>query len=306
LDDDGAVTVLDCIEFNERFRFADVCADVAFLFMDLEWHGRVDLAERLVAAYARESNDYELYPLVDFYASYRAFVRAKVASILARDADANQDARVAGEAEARRYYLLSLASARRSPLPQTLAAVGGIIAAGKSTVAEQVAAALAWPVVATDRIRKHLAGVDPLQPMRHPAWEGAYSPAMSELVYRETLHQADAVLASGRSVVVDGSFRTRAERNAAARTATDRGVPFLFIECRADQAVCRDRLARREARPSVSDGRLEVFDDFVAGWEPVTEIDPANHVVVDTTQPLERNVDALCRRLPGWPPGLTG
>ena len=43
LDEDPPVTILDCIEFNERLRFADVCSDVAFLSMDLAWHGRVDL-----------------------------------------------------------------------------------------------------------------------------------------------------------------------------------------------------------------------------------------------------------------------
>ena len=34
------VTIIDCIEFNERFRYADVCADVAFLSMDLTVNGR--------------------------------------------------------------------------------------------------------------------------------------------------------------------------------------------------------------------------------------------------------------------------
>ncbi len=77
---DGALTVLDCIEFNERFRFADVCADVAFLAMDLAWHGRADLAERFLASYARASGDYDLYALVDFYESYRAYVRGKVST----------------------------------------------------------------------------------------------------------------------------------------------------------------------------------------------------------------------------------
>src|SRR5690606_32783804 len=77
-----------CIEFNERFRFADVCADVAFLSMDLARLGRVDLAERLLAVYARESGDFDLYPLVDFYEGYRAFVRAKVASMLEADTGA--------------------------------------------------------------------------------------------------------------------------------------------------------------------------------------------------------------------------
>jgi hypothetical protein len=53
----GEITVIDCIEFNERFRFADVCADVAFLSMDLAAHGRVDLAERFLASYAKASGD---------------------------------------------------------------------------------------------------------------------------------------------------------------------------------------------------------------------------------------------------------
>jgi hypothetical protein len=40
------VLAIDCIEFDERFRVADVSADVAFLSMDLAYQGRVDLAEQ--------------------------------------------------------------------------------------------------------------------------------------------------------------------------------------------------------------------------------------------------------------------
>ncbi|MFO6003290.1 phosphotransferase, partial [Pseudomonas aeruginosa] len=36
---DGRVVLFDCIEFNEPFRFTDVCADFAFLAMDLEDRG---------------------------------------------------------------------------------------------------------------------------------------------------------------------------------------------------------------------------------------------------------------------------
>src|SRR5690606_17960278 len=38
------VCIYDCIEFNERFRSIDVANDVAFLSMDLDFHGRPDLA----------------------------------------------------------------------------------------------------------------------------------------------------------------------------------------------------------------------------------------------------------------------
>ncbi len=117
-EDDGGVVIVDCIEFNRRFRFADVAADVAFLAMDLSWQGRADLAERFLAAYAHRSGDYGLYPLIDFYESYRAWVRGKVAVLLAADPHAAAAVRDRAAAQARRYFLLALASERRALLPR--------------------------------------------------------------------------------------------------------------------------------------------------------------------------------------------
>ena len=110
ISDTGNIMILDCIEFNDRFRYADVCADLAFLSMDLAFHGRVDLAERLLACYARESNDYDLFALVDFYESYRAYVRGKVSIFLSLDLSASDSIRVRALKEARRYFLLALST----------------------------------------------------------------------------------------------------------------------------------------------------------------------------------------------------
>lgn len=295
------VTVLDCIEFNDRFRCGDVCADVAFLAMDLAAHGRADFAERFLASYAREANDYDLYPLVDFYESYRAFVRGKVRGLFAATSS-HEDAK----AEARRAFALALASARRSLLPAMCVGVGGVIASGKSTVAEQLGAEMAAPVVDSDRTRKHLLGRRPTEPVREGAFAGGYDPRFTDEVYGEVLRRAGAVLASGRPVLIDASFRTRKMRASARELARDHGVPFVLVECRADLEVCRARLRRREKGPSVSDGRLEIFDDFVARWEAVDELSAAEHVVVDTGRPLPETTAALRARLPTWPPRLTG
>ncbi len=305
LDGDGGVTIVDCIEFNERFRFADVCADVAFLAMDLAWHGRVDLAERFLAAYARAANDFDLYPLVDFYESYRAYVRGKVASMLAGDAEVDTATRERAACEARRYYLLALAAERRPLLPPALVAVGGLIASGKSTIAERVAAQVTAPIVDADRTRKYLLGVEAERPVRVPSFEGPYSPAATTAVYEELLRRASAVLASGRPVVVDASFRSREHRAAAKRLAEEHGVPFHFVECRAGLAAIKRRLARREREAGVSDGRLEILDDFVASWQPVGELPASEHLVLDTGRPLAETVEMLRRRLDAWPPGLT-
>jgi aminoglycoside phosphotransferase family enzyme len=74
------ISIFDCIEFNQRFRYTDVAADIAFLAMDLDYHGREDLSEHLIGAYIGESGDHELMEVLDFYKCYRAYVRGKVES----------------------------------------------------------------------------------------------------------------------------------------------------------------------------------------------------------------------------------
>jgi len=300
------VTVLDCIEFNERFRFADVCADIAFLSMDLAGHGRVDLAERLLAAYAREADDFDLYAVVDFYESYRAFVRGKIAAMLARDADASESARRRARAEARRHFLLALSASRRPLLSPAVVAVGGFIGSGKSTIAERIGAEMGAPVVDADRTRKAMLGIEATRPVHERAWSGAYDPSFTESVYAEVLRRAGVVLDSGRPVVIDASFRSAEMRRAARELSTRHGAPFRFVECRASADVCRARLAERERGRSVSDGRVAIFDDFCARFEAVVELAPQEHVVIDTSRPIGQSLDALRRRLDTWPEGLDG
>src|SRR5262249_46012030 len=77
---------IDCLEFSESLRRIDAAADAAFLAMDLRYRGASSLAGRFLRSYARESDDFDLYSVVDYFLSYRAGVRAKVAALAARDA----------------------------------------------------------------------------------------------------------------------------------------------------------------------------------------------------------------------------
>ena len=70
--------IIDCIEFNERFRYSDAVADIAFLLMDLEYHGGMKDAEMLWKHYKDLSNEDGVDHLLKFYKVYRAFVRGKV------------------------------------------------------------------------------------------------------------------------------------------------------------------------------------------------------------------------------------
>lgn len=76
----------DCIEFNDHFRRLDVLDEVAFLFMDLFFHRRPDLAECLLTDYL------QAFPAIEgpadmalfyYYLCYRANVRFKVSALQA-------------------------------------------------------------------------------------------------------------------------------------------------------------------------------------------------------------------------------
>src|ERR1019366_1058812 len=73
--DDG-VRILDCLEFSDRLRHGDVCADVAFLAMDLERLDRPDAARYFIHAYQAEVGERLPPALVHFYWAYRAYIRS--------------------------------------------------------------------------------------------------------------------------------------------------------------------------------------------------------------------------------------
>jgi len=72
------VYIFDCIEFNERFRYCDVASDIAFLAMDLDYHGLADLSQYFVQGFIQKSGDIRLEKMLNFYKCYRAYVRGKI------------------------------------------------------------------------------------------------------------------------------------------------------------------------------------------------------------------------------------
>ena len=296
--------IIDAIEFDDRYRFADTCADVAFLAMDLARMGRVDLAERFLAVYARTANDFELYRLVDFYESYRACVRAKIAATTLTGPKSSDEVEAKARGDARRYLLLAQAARRRSVLDPVVVAVAGGIASGKSSLAERLGEELSAPIVNADRTRKHMIGLAPTAHASAGAWQGAYDVGFSERVYEEVLRRADAVLASGRPVIIDASFRSASARRAARDLARAHGAPFWLLECTAPLELCRLRLAARDASSSVSDATTDILDSFYKAYEPIEELDVTEHVRIDTSRDVEDAVRQARRVIETWPRGL--
>jgi hypothetical protein len=293
--EDDRPIVIDAIEFNERFRIGDVAADVAFLAMELDARSRADLAEGFLAAVARELDDYDLYAVVDFYLSYRAWVRGKVAAFLAADPSTEPEKVERKRREASRLFALARTYAGPRPGVRAVVAVGGLIGAGKSTLAQALARRLGVPVLDSDRTRKSLAGVRPTD----QASAAAYTAPFTRRTFDEMFRRADLVLRSGRGVILDATFRTRELRLRARELATRHGRPFRFVEAVCDEQTLRERLRARRGEVSVSDATEELLDQVRREFEPVNELAAHEHVRVLTTLPVARQVETV--RLPASP-----
>jgi aminoglycoside phosphotransferase family enzyme len=101
------IYIFDAIEFNERIRYTDVAADVAFLAMDLDFRGRADLSNFFVEKYVEYSDDQELMRFLPFYKCYRAYVRGKVTSFKLKDPNVGGEEKSNAMKEAKAYFKLA-------------------------------------------------------------------------------------------------------------------------------------------------------------------------------------------------------
>lgn len=101
------IHIFDCLEFNDSLRHIDVCADVAFLAMDLDYHGLTALSDYFISRFAEKSGDQGLRKVLDFYKCYRAYVRGKVGLLSGADTAMREDAVRSWHSAAGRYFQLA-------------------------------------------------------------------------------------------------------------------------------------------------------------------------------------------------------
>jgi len=101
------ICIYDCIEFNDRFRYVDVAAEVSFLAMDLDNYGYPELSNAFVNAYIQRSQDNEISELLRFYKCYFAYVRGKVACFKIDDPLITEEEREKTKGTARKYFKLA-------------------------------------------------------------------------------------------------------------------------------------------------------------------------------------------------------
>lgn len=300
------ICIFDRIEFNERFRFIDVACDIAFLAMDLDYNQRQDLSSFFCRRMAEALNDFSFYKLLDFYKSYRAYVRGKVEGMTAKDPLVGEAKKKNHIERAKRYFQLSLQYATIGSQP-TMIVVMGRVATGKSYLAEHLGVKLGWKVFSSDRIRKEISGIDPYQRTGPEERQKIYSKAMSLKTYQEMVTRGLNELGDQRGVILDGTFGQKEQRNFLREKLKEQAYGCLFVEVEADRQTREKRLEKREDFPSLSDARLEDLPLLDKLYEEPLELPQENIIKFSSKEPFEtalknlffqlcdRHLDLLCK-----------
>jgi aminoglycoside phosphotransferase family enzyme/predicted kinase len=278
--DDG-VRILDCVEFSDQLRYGDVCADVAFLVMDLERLGRADAGRQFLDDYQEFAEDQFPASLVHHYVALRAYIRAKVACL--RVEQGHEGSRT----EACQLHLLALDHLRQAQVRLVL--IGGLPGSGKSTVAAGVAHQLGWGILRSDEVRREMFRTDEGDT---PGFgSGRYAPEVTATVYTALLTRAEEQLMRGESVILDASWIDARCRDAARDVAHRTGGDLVELRCVVRSDIAERRMAQRHSQGiDVSEATPEVrvaMGDAMDPW--------SSSRIIDTTEVTE--AESIARAL---------
>jgi aminoglycoside phosphotransferase family enzyme/predicted kinase len=261
---------VDCIEFNERFRFIDPVADMCFAYMDLLLLDRDDLARALREAYFAARPDAEGETLVPLYTSYRASVRGKVEGLKMEEAEVPPEAQQRAKEESIRHWQLALAALEAPSRRPGLILVGGLPGTGKSTLSRGLAEETGFDVIRSDVVRKKLAHAAGVLDTPADFGAGIYTADWTDRTYTSCLTTARHALFDGHRILIDATFQAEGWRQAFLDAARHAGVPAVFLQCTAAPHVVQARLHARTN--DVSDADWAIYQKKAEAWDPPGEL----------------------------------
>ncbi|WP_197995685.1 bifunctional aminoglycoside phosphotransferase/ATP-binding protein [Gimesia algae] len=271
------VTLFDCLEFNAGLRWVDVLSEVAFVVMDLEDRGRADFAMQFLNRYLELTGDYAGIPLLRFYLSYRAMVRAKVAAIRLSQPELSD--LVAKEVREEFQSYLELAKDYvMNPKPRLLL-THGVSGSGKSYGSELLLEGMSAIRIRSDIERKRL------QNERQIPDSDLYSAETTRLVYERLVALAQLILESGWNVIVDATSLKFWQRILFYDLSEKLEIPFQLVVFSASRAQLESRIRQREKNGNdPSDATTEVLQLQLDELDPLGENELKQSVAIPVDQ----------------------
>jgi len=264
---DGALTIFDGIEFNDRMRWIDVMSEIAFTVMDLEFRGRPALAQRFLNAYLERTGDYGGVAVLRFYVVYRAMVRAKVAFLRTAQLQ-DGSARAALQRDYDDHVRLAVKYATNAQPAVVIS--HGFAGCGKTTLSQVLLEQRGAIRMRTDVERKRLHGLGAHANSRSLVGRALYAPEATRATYTHLLRLARIVVANGFTALIDGTFLYRWQRDLFRGLAAELQVPFVIVDIRAPEATLRARVRERSlASRDASEANVAVLEHQLRTHEPL-------------------------------------
>jgi uncharacterized protein len=272
------VLMFDCIEFDAALRWIDVASDLSFPLMDLQAHGRPDLAARLLNGWLQRTGDFAALPALRYYMVYRALVRTLVALLKARTYPCDDRF-----AQAAPY--LKLVERMIAPRRPYLLLCHGYSGSGKSVASEALASLIGAVRLSSDVERKRTRPFVPVDPRPLPA--AAYSPHAIDQHYDVLRQLAQQVLLAGYPALVDATFLKSLHRARFIALARSLAVPVLLLDFHAHARQLEQRVqARAAASHAASDAGPLVLVRQLANEEPLSPEEMQQTLSFDTEVPV--------------------
>jgi aminoglycoside phosphotransferase family enzyme/predicted kinase len=287
------VYIFDCIEFNERFRYIDTAADLAFLLMDFDYHSRKSFAEIALNKYLDVTGDSGMLRILDFYKIYRAFVRGKVESFKLNDRSMSEHEKSTAREKAIRHFRLARGYILRKRLKPGIILFCGLMGTGKSTLASELSFELGLDHVRSDVVRKKLVGMPANKRDLSEYGSGIYSEDWTRATYDSLLSTAGKTLEAGRGIILDASFVKRTDRDRFRQLAKDLDVPCFVINTACPEDLVKQRMNARildTAEPS--DGRWELYHLQKNEFESIADHE-GKMLTLDTSGTIYENLETL-------------
>lgn len=280
-EDENGIGLLDCIEFNKRFRFNDAISEIAFLLMELDQKGEVEKSDACLKGFTEIYNDDDSLTLLNFYKCYRAYVRVKIACFMLNELNEGDERYSVELGKLKRLIDLSLYYAINMDKPKVLIYYG-VMGSGKSKNSQILQKKFPVFRINTDEFRKDYFNISRLERVYEDYNKGIYSYENSKLIYKMMGEKVQEMTKLKRMAVVDGSF---SKKELYLIFASNINTPIYKIMCYADDKTILKRLAKREEKESVSDGRVELYLKQKKSVEDI-----GADITIDTTYSLEENL----------------
>ncbi|HLZ69800.1 MAG TPA: AAA family ATPase [Dehalococcoidia bacterium] len=237
---------------------AAVARTLAAATVELRAAGQSGAAAALSSLTLEMAGEPQPTAVLPFFVCQAALIRAR----LAHDVDGHSALTPSA------YWQIARREAEAAAGPG-LVLCGGLSGSGKSFVGTGVAATLGAAIVSSDRVRKHLAGIEPRARTPAERSQQVYSTRMTDRVYRRLAQAAAEQLREGLPVVLDATYLTPARRELPLLIAREVGASAAIVWCELSQAEAAARLRRRAGHGwAVSEADARIRDLQRKGARP--------------------------------------